>query len=148
MNFNLILFIQETIIPTTKFGIVLPLLIFGAVGLVAGWLQLTLPETTNTLLPESVDDAIVIDRYSQQNIYICLVFFVIQLGYIIQIKPNRWYNGQRARLMSVDRGLESLSVQTKTMKCVLVASPLSTQDTVFSGTTCLSEDCCFSELAL
>ena len=64
MKFNLILFIQETIIPTTKFGIVLPLLIFGAVELVAGWLQLTLPETTNTLLPESVDDAIVIDRYS------------------------------------------------------------------------------------
>ena len=39
MKFNLILFIQETIIPTTKFGIVLPLLIFGAVGLVAGWLS-------------------------------------------------------------------------------------------------------------
>jgi OCT family organic cation transporter-like MFS transporter 4/5 len=54
------LFFKGTVIPT-KVGIALPLIILGTVGLVAGLLALTLPETRNTLLPESVGDAKAID---------------------------------------------------------------------------------------
>jgi hypothetical protein len=62
----------------------------------------------------------------------------------------------------VDRGFEPRSGKTKTIKLVLVASPLSTQHYVEraktgwlgigimspSEATCLSADCCFSELLL
>jgi hypothetical protein len=41
----------------------LPLMIFGAVGLVAGLLTLLLPETTHMSLPELVYDAEMINRY-------------------------------------------------------------------------------------
>ena len=54
------LLIKGSVIPT-KVGIALPLTILGTIGLVAGLLALTLPETTNTLLPESVGDAKTID---------------------------------------------------------------------------------------
>jgi hypothetical protein len=59
-NFIIFLLIKGSVIPT-KVGIALPLTIFGVIGLVAGLLALTLPETTNTLLPESVGDAKTID---------------------------------------------------------------------------------------
>lgn len=55
-----------TIIPT-KVGIALPLIILGAVGLVAGLLALSLPETKNTLLPESVGDAKAIDTRKYES---------------------------------------------------------------------------------
>ena len=41
----------------------LPLMIFGAVGLVAGLLTLLLPETTHMSLPELEYDAEMINRY-------------------------------------------------------------------------------------
>lgn len=41
----------------TKFGVALPLIVLGSFGLMAGLLSLTLPDTTNTCLPESIDDA-------------------------------------------------------------------------------------------
>ena len=63
---------------------------------------------------------------------------------------------------AVDRGFEPRSGQTKDYKLVFVASPLSTQHygerakigwlgiriLCLSRATCLSADCCFSELAL
>ena len=59
-NFSIFFFVKGSVIPT-KAGIALPLIIFGAVGLVAGLLALILPETTNILLPQSVGDAKAID---------------------------------------------------------------------------------------
>ncbi|XP_063422629.1 organic cation transporter protein-like isoform X1 [Mytilus trossulus] len=41
----------------SRFGVALPLMILGGFGLMAGLLSLTLPDTTNTCLPESIDDA-------------------------------------------------------------------------------------------
>lgn len=55
-----------SVIPT-KVGIALPLTILGVTGLVAGLLALTLPETRNTLLPESVDDAKEIDARKYES---------------------------------------------------------------------------------
>jgi hypothetical protein len=63
---------------------------------------------------------------------------------------------------AVDRRFDPRSGQTKTVKLVFVASQLSMQDQgeraktgwlgirimCRSGVTCLSTDCCFSELAL
>ena len=63
---------------------------------------------------------------------------------------------------AVDRRFEPRSGKPKTMKLVFVASPLSTQHKgeraktgwlgirkmCLNGATCLSADCCFSELAL
>ena len=63
---------------------------------------------------------------------------------------------------AVDRGFDPRSGQTKNVKLVFVASQLSMQDQgeraktgwfgirimCRSGVTCLSTDCCFSELAL
>jgi hypothetical protein len=63
---------------------------------------------------------------------------------------------------AVDHGFEPRSGQTKDYKIGIVASPLSTQHygeraktewlgiriMCQSGATCLSADCCFSELAL
>ena len=47
----------------TKFGVSLPLMIFGAFGLSAGVLSFFLPETSNISLPQTVEDAEKIKRY-------------------------------------------------------------------------------------
>ena len=58
---------KGSVVPT-KLGKALPLMIFGAVGILAGMLALTLPETVNTSLPESVEDAKVLKRYKTNYI--------------------------------------------------------------------------------
>ena len=40
-----------------NWGVALPLLIFGGLSVTAGLLVLLLPETSNTVLPDSVEDA-------------------------------------------------------------------------------------------
>ena len=64
IHLNSITFIvfKGSVVPT-KLGKALPLMIFGAVEIMAGILALTLPETVNTSLPESVEDAKVLKRY-------------------------------------------------------------------------------------
>ena len=59
---------KGSVVPT-KLGKALPLMIFGAVGILAGMLALTLPETVNTSLPESVEDAKVLKRYKTKYIW-------------------------------------------------------------------------------
>lgn len=55
-----------SVVPT-KLGKALPLMIFGAVEIMAGILALTLPETVNTSLPESVEDAKVLKSAKNEN---------------------------------------------------------------------------------
>ena len=50
-------------------------MIFGAVGILAGMLALTLPETVNTSLPESVEDAKVLKRYKTKYIWFDFIVF-------------------------------------------------------------------------
>ena len=40
-----------------SFGRALPLIIFGTISVIAGLLTLYLPETLNTLMPETIEDA-------------------------------------------------------------------------------------------
>ena len=47
----------------TKFGVSLPLIIFGAFGFSAGILSFFLPETSNISLPQTVEEAEKIKRY-------------------------------------------------------------------------------------
>ena len=47
---------QEDIM-SGDWGVALPLLIFGGLSVVAGLLVLFLPETSNTILPDTVEDA-------------------------------------------------------------------------------------------
>lgn len=46
----------------TKFGVALPLVIFGAFGICAGLLSFALPETKNMPLPQSIQEAENISR--------------------------------------------------------------------------------------
>ncbi|XP_076106169.1 organic cation transporter protein-like [Mytilus galloprovincialis] len=55
-----------TLIPS-KFGSALPLIVYGVVGLTGGILSLYLPETTDIILPEYVNDAININRPEQNS---------------------------------------------------------------------------------
>ncbi|XP_052092918.1 solute carrier family 22 member 3-like isoform X2 [Mytilus californianus] len=51
----------------TKFGRALPIIIFGAVGLTAGILCVFLPETKDTILPDTVEDAAKLGRVVDNN---------------------------------------------------------------------------------
>lgn len=51
----------------TRFGQALPLIIFGSVGTLAGLLAIFLPETGNTKLPDTVQEAIHTVRYISIN---------------------------------------------------------------------------------
>lgn len=57
-----IIFFQGAIMDT-KFDMALPLVIFGSVGTAAGIVALWLPETRNIKLPQTLHDALNIDRY-------------------------------------------------------------------------------------
>lgn len=46
----------------SRFGIALPLIILGGTAIVAGTLSMFLPDSTNILLPESIQDAEDISR--------------------------------------------------------------------------------------
>ena len=56
-----------------------------------------------------------------------LLIYRLTINYLIH-QPHRWCNGERSRLKWVNRGFESGSNKSKTIKSVFVASLLSTQD--------------------
>ena len=56
----------------SKFGVALPLIIVGSVGTAAGLLSLLLPETRNIELPDTIDDALHIERFV---VFILFLYF-------------------------------------------------------------------------
>lgn len=48
----------------SSFGKALPLLVFGSMMLGSGFMALTLPETMNKKMPETIEDALALKRYS------------------------------------------------------------------------------------
>ena len=56
-------FFFQGAIMDTKVDMALPLIIFGSVGTAAGIVALWLPETRNIKLPQTLHDALNIDRY-------------------------------------------------------------------------------------
>lgn len=57
-----------TDIVDTDFGLALPLIIFGCIALTVGIASLIIPETLNTKLPETIEDAIQMKKYKQEDI--------------------------------------------------------------------------------
>lgn len=52
----------------TEFGLALPLIIFGCIALTVGIASLIIPETLNTKLPETIEDALQMKRYKETTI--------------------------------------------------------------------------------